>query len=220
MGEMVKNRKVGEDITTGGPTLGVGQSSMMQSPMTPSAPQGDVSGRQVIEEAKEAASSVAGQAKEAVSGQVSRKAEQSAGDIEQVARALRRTKEELSGNLAAPYVEKAAEKLEDLSDFLRNTNATEIVRGVEGFARREPLLFLGGAFALGILGARFLKSSAHHGRPGVVRGETSGRSYPSARPRDVAGYPDVATREPSSASHSGRTAPGGFRVAEGTGKPS
>ena len=33
-------------------------------------------------------------------------------------------------------------------------------RGVESFARREPLLFIGGAFALGMVAARFLKASA------------------------------------------------------------
>jgi hypothetical protein len=35
-----------------------------------------------------------------------------------------------------------------------------MVRNVEDFARRQPALFIGGAFMLGLLGARFLKSSA------------------------------------------------------------
>jgi hypothetical protein len=57
------------------------------------------------------------------------------------------------------YVERAANKVEQLADYVQNTNASQMAERVEGFARREPALFLGGAFALGLVGARFLKSS-------------------------------------------------------------
>ncbi|MEZ4295247.1 MAG: hypothetical protein R3B70_09755 [Polyangiaceae bacterium] len=112
--------------------------------------------------AKEMVSGVAHEAQQAVSARVSRRAERSAVELEQVARALRKTREDLGGNTAAPYVDKAAAQLERLSRYMRTTDAREMLRGVESFARREPLVFLGGAFAIGMLGARFLKSSAHH----------------------------------------------------------
>ena len=119
---------------------------------------GDVTGR-VASDAKQ----VAAQAKDLVSNQVTERAGRSATDILQVARALRQSRRDLGDNAAAPYVDKAADQLERFSRFLRDKSPGDVVRDVESFARREPLLFLGGAFALGMLGARFLKSSARHG---------------------------------------------------------
>jgi hypothetical protein len=49
--------------------------------------------------------------------------------------------------------------VERWADYVQNTDAREMANRVESFARREPGLFLGGAFALGLVGARFLKSS-------------------------------------------------------------
>ena len=49
--------------------------------------------------------------------------------------------------------------LDRLSGSVRDATVRDIVRATERFARREPLLFLGGAFTLGLFAARFLKSS-------------------------------------------------------------
>jgi len=118
-------------------------------------------------QAKEVASQVANQAKDLVSTRVSMQTEKSAGDLGDVAKALRETSRQLDGNMASPYVEKAADQIERVSQFLSTANPTEIVRGVESFARREPLLFLGGAFTAGLLFARFIKSTSHRdGQPG------------------------------------------------------
>ena len=145
MAEMVKSYPKGEGT------------ELMPSPIGRGGPGA------VGEEAKEAVSNVAGQAKDLVSGQVARQAERSANDISDVARALRQTKDQLGDNFAAPIVDRAADQLERFSRFLRTADANQVLRGVETFARREPLVFLGGAFALGMLGARFLKSSSQHG---------------------------------------------------------
>ena len=53
----------------------------------------------------------------------------------------------------------AADRMEHLADYLRTTETDELVRQAESLARRQPAVFLGGAFMLGVLGARFLKSS-------------------------------------------------------------
>jgi len=229
MGEMVKNRGFGEDLGAGGLNLGIG-SSMTHSSITTPAQQGDVSGRQVVDEAKEVAVKVAEQAKQAVGEQVSRRAERSASDLEQVARALRGTKQELSGNMAAPYVDKAAEQLERLSDYLREANPSEIVQGAERFARREPLLFLGGAFLVGILGARFLKSSAHHDGVRAARRERPLPNSNRAKPEPGAGAFEARTIQTSGgyagtgysgAGYSATTGTTGApRAAEGRGRPS
>ncbi len=53
----------------------------------------------------------------------------------------------------------AADQIQRFAGTLERRDVNEIVNEVETFARRQPALFLGGAFALGLIGARFLKSS-------------------------------------------------------------
>jgi hypothetical protein len=57
------------------------------------------------------------------------------------------------------FVDRTADRVQRASNYLQNTDVSEMVDRTEEFARRRPALFLGGAFALGLLGARFLKSS-------------------------------------------------------------
>jgi ElaB/YqjD/DUF883 family membrane-anchored ribosome-binding protein len=57
-------------------------------------------------------------------------------------------------------VDRVADQVERAANYLERSNAEEIVGGVERFARRNPALFIGAAFAVGLLGARFLKSSS------------------------------------------------------------
>ena len=57
------------------------------------------------------------------------------------------------------YINEAADRVDNLAHYLHDRELNEIVDQVEQFARRQPVAFLGGAFALGVLGARFLKSS-------------------------------------------------------------
>lgn len=112
-------------------------------------------------EAKDVAAQAVDRAKELASDQLSGQKERSAGQIGKVATALRRSSEDISDSIAAPYIERAASMLDSVSNSVRTANLRQTVRSTESFARREPLLFLGGAFALGLLAARFLKSSAH-----------------------------------------------------------
>ncbi len=58
------------------------------------------------------------------------------------------------------YGDALANQVEQISEYFDRKNVREIVRDVEGFARKNPAVFIGGAFALGILAARFLKSSS------------------------------------------------------------
>jgi hypothetical protein len=70
------------------------------------------------------------------------------------------------------YLSSAADQVDRLSHYLRSTDLRQMAEGVERFARRQPAIFIGGAFALGLLGARFLKSS---------RPQSSDRRYSSTR---------------------------------------
>jgi ElaB/YqjD/DUF883 family membrane-anchored ribosome-binding protein len=65
------------------------------------------------------------------------------------------------GNPAvAEYIERAASGLEHFSDSMRNRDISSLVDDVEGFARRQPAVFIGASVAIGFLLTRFLKSSS------------------------------------------------------------
>jgi hypothetical protein len=119
----------------------------------------------VVGQAKQVASQMADQTADLLSSHVADQASKSASDLGTLAEALRLTSKQLSGNIASPYVNKAADQIERASHFLEQAELRDVVQGVEKFARREPALFLGGAFALGLVGARFLKSSAPAAEP-------------------------------------------------------
>lgn len=114
----------------------------------------------MADQARDVASDVADKAKGRLSTELAHRGEQSADQLIDVANALRQTSQQLHDNPIAPYIEKAAQKVDEVSGWVRNADVDQIKQSVEGFARREPLLFLGGAFVLGIAGARFLKSTS------------------------------------------------------------
>jgi ElaB/YqjD/DUF883 family membrane-anchored ribosome-binding protein len=60
---------------------------------------------------------------------------------------------------AANLVEQAADRLDRVARYLQNTELDDFVRKTETWARQNPALFVGSAFVVGLLGARFLKSS-------------------------------------------------------------
>ena len=61
--------------------------------------------------------------------------------------------------MAGEYVERAAKQIERAAHYVQNADLREIVDEVEDFARKRPAVFIGTAFAAGLLAARFLKSS-------------------------------------------------------------
>lgn len=62
-------------------------------------------------------------------------------------------------NGLAHYAEQAGQQVQRVADYLKNNDAGQMADAAEDFARRQPAVFLGGTFVLGLLGARFLKSS-------------------------------------------------------------
>jgi hypothetical protein len=59
----------------------------------------------------------------------------------------------------ADLTDTVGQRIDRLSGYLRDSDGRTITRDLEGLARRQPALVFAGAFALGILAARFLKSS-------------------------------------------------------------
>src|SRR5829696_8789359 len=130
---------------------------------TAAPPQGGI-----VDQAKQTTGQIVGQVKEQAATRLDRQKEAAAAGLSSVADAVRQVGQNLRGRgegqspvvqYAAQYGDKAAEQIERLTEYLRRNDARQLVREVEGFARRQPALFLGGAFLLGLAGARFLKSS-------------------------------------------------------------
>ena len=59
----------------------------------------------------------------------------------------------------AHYAETAANKIEQVAGYFETRDLRAITRDVENYAKQNPAVFIGTAFAVGFLAARFLKSS-------------------------------------------------------------
>jgi hypothetical protein len=99
--------------------------------------------------------------------------------IGSVARAVRQSTQHLRDQqheTIAQYVEQAADQLERFANRLKDRNVSELLTETQDLARRRPAIFIGAAFAVGLLGARFIKSSADRSRGvGPRRGTYAGR---------------------------------------------
>jgi hypothetical protein len=107
-----------------------------------------------------AASKVADRAKQTIEAEIGDQVEKSANDLGKLAKTLRLASEQLEGNVAAPYVEKAATQIDRLAKYVESADARELLRRMESVGRETPLLYAGAALAVGFLGGRFLRSSA------------------------------------------------------------
>ena len=159
---------------TGGSTGGWGGA--------PSGAQGGAPGG-TVDQVKEKAQQLAGQAREQagqrVQSTVERGKTRAAESLGGVAATLLQSSQQLRDQNpgAGQYVERAAQQMQRLSDYLQNAEVDEIVERVEDVARRQPALFLGGLFAIGVIGARFLKSSRRNQRSTALVPYRGDRSY-------------------------------------------
>jgi hypothetical protein len=106
---------------------------------------------------------------------------QAADQIGGIGGAFRRTSEQLRGEDQARFADMAdsvARQIDRVADYLRDADGRKMTRDLESLARRQPALVFAGAFALGVVAARFLKSSA----PDAEEGEGYERIYPGGEP--------------------------------------
>jgi hypothetical protein len=87
--------------------------------------------------------------------------EQAADRIRRVATQLRQVSETLEedDSIAASVAERASRGIEGVARYVSNTSAQSFIRDTEQLARRQPALFFGSAFLVGLAAGRFLKSS-------------------------------------------------------------
>jgi hypothetical protein len=117
---------------------------------------------QLKDEAQERVGAVAAQAQDQLKSRIATQKDTAAESLSGVAQALRQTGDQLRAQDqtgAIGLLDEAAAQVERLSGYLQHNDLNRLVRDAESFARRQPALFLGGAFLVGLVGARFLKSS-------------------------------------------------------------
>ncbi|MGR3550854.1 hypothetical protein [Pseudooceanicola sp.] len=102
-----------------------------------------------------------------------------ADEIKGVASALRTAADELrSGSPQERTFSQIADGLADASDAMRGKDLSEMVDSVNGFAKRNPLMFLGSAALIGFAATRFAKASnkdQHATQSGPTNSPTTGR---------------------------------------------
>lgn len=128
----------------------------MAEPQTPSSGAGQKgSGRGIADRVKQTAAA-----------QLASQKDRGTDALGRVAEAVRLTTQKLREDrhdTIAGYIDQAANRIESWSERLREKDVEELVADMQRFARRQPVVFIGSAFALGLLAARFLKSSRPDG---------------------------------------------------------
>lgn len=133
-----------------------------------SRPKTAANNQEAVESVKNAANSAIGQVKEKATGLLDEQKATLTTGLSGVADSIRQVGENLRDaddqnkitRTTAQYGESLAGKIEDLSGYLEQATLRDLTRDAEKFARQQPALFIGGAFLVGILAARFLKTSA------------------------------------------------------------
>ena len=115
------------------------------------------------DQAKDKAQQAAGEAKRTLRSQVDERSTQAgervgglASDVRSVGAQLREQGKDQPAKLA----DQAAERAEQLGDYLKRSDADRILGDVEDFGRRQPWAVIGGGLALGLVASRFLKASS------------------------------------------------------------
>ena len=116
--------------------------------------------------------------KESATSQLGAQKDRATDGIGSVAQAVRQSGQHLRDqqhDTIAQYIEQAADQLERFAVRMKDRNVGDLAREAQELARRRPALFIGSAFALGLLGARFLKSSSGNGS--TRRPSSAGLAY-------------------------------------------
>lgn len=182
---------------TGTGTTGTSNSAIGNNQST--ANQSGSNAQPLSEKVSDTASGILDKAKETASGtydavatQATSKIEEHKGELSTGLRTLadtfRKTGTDLKGaqqttpltDMTARYTGSAANQIEKVASYFERKDLKAMMRDTESFARRNPAIFLGAAFALGMLAARFLKSSAPDSRS--MNSGSGNRSLPTALP--------------------------------------
>ena len=134
---------------------------------------------------------IVGRVRDQATAQLNTQKNKATDGLGSVAHAVRDTTQRLrqeNHDTVARYVEQAADQIERFSTRLKDRDVGELVNEAQRLARRQPALFVGGAFAVGLLGARFLKSSAQDDDRYTRKYDALARTDIPATPTSVNAY--------------------------------
>lgn len=125
-----------------------------------------------------------------------------AGAVGGIAGALHRAASDLEpkNETIGRYTHLAAQRLDEVADYLRNSRLDDVLTGAEDLARRQPYWFVGGAMAAGFLLARMVKGSA-------APQQLGGGERTSQRLAAAAGYGTSSPAAPTSSAGAAPTSP-------------
>jgi len=113
--------------------------------------------------AQDKAGGAVGQARGRISDQVDQRSTQAgervagtASDVRSIAEELRNQGKDAPANLA----EQVANQADRVGDYLKEASGDRLLRDVEDFARRQPMLVAAGGLVLGFAASRFMKASS------------------------------------------------------------
>jgi len=118
--------------------------------------------RQAADQAREVVGQAMDMAQQQASDQLGSQLSRVSGSLTALSQAVDMAGDELRRRnepMLASAVDQAGQQVEQVAEYLRASSLEQLVADTESLARRQPTLFLGGAFALGLLAARFLKAS-------------------------------------------------------------
>lgn len=176
--------------------------------------------QEVQQKAQETAATLVEQAQQVAQANVATQKDRAAETIGAVAQALRQSGEGMRDQQPqiAALADQAAQRVEGISTFVRDREVGDMIGEAERFARREPLMFLGGAFAVGFLAARFLKATSPQssGRNSGYTGSYSSSYYGSGYGASTGGGTSNDYAESAGYGESGNAGASGINGALGT----
>lgn len=133
------------------------------------------------EKAAEAASAARAEAEE----HVDEARGQAASEVDKIADALRKAAHDLhDGSPQARVIGQVAEGLADAAETFRSKDLAEVGHDITDLARRNPMMFLGGAALLGFAVTRFVRASSRRGTTDSFgRSMDRGRDYARSGPQ-------------------------------------
>jgi vacuolar-type H+-ATPase subunit E/Vma4 len=140
----------------------------------------------VSHETQQQARNVANTVQEKTKSTVNAQKEEAANQINGIASAFRETGSTLreqDNEWIAGYADNMAEQMERFAGYLHDGDINRFLSDARDLARSKPEIFLGGAFTLGLVAARFLKSSS------PSRNQRYSRGYSYGERSDYGNYP-------------------------------
>jgi len=119
--------------------------------------------QQVKERVKEGASEAVGEVRQQARSAIREQKDYAAERLSSVSEALHDSADRLRKDEATTFaalIEQAADRIDGFSQYLREQDLQDMIDAAQNWARRNPVLFLGGSFVLGLVIARLVKSTS------------------------------------------------------------